>query len=374
MAGWLNRATESFRKQPPAPEPYEVSCDCGGRVMGVRLPVAQRPPCPSCGRFVFVLPVNVYPRTTKPASKKGVSKNIAPNSSARKDRESSASGTETNSPRKGKLKSAPETSTAPAQPSGIALEAREKLLTPFRLTVLAMLAICGLTGWGLWYRQRVENAKTIVAKATESGLRALSEGDYELAARDLERAREAVDLLKRTDNEAQTVRRLCREAVAARGLAHEALFDILKDALADIKPGERDAKRFNSLHRGAWVLFDVTVLIPADTAQPCVIDMPLLRGVMPLRMEANFAGLRRAARQTPAGEPVRVIFAAQLEKLTPALAGESEAVLTLNDQSAFLWTSYENFAALGYHEDDAEAQQATRTLLEQQLELMKETP
>ena len=62
MADWLSRATDAFRKQaPPAPETYEVGCDCGMRLCGERTSAAQRPACPTCGCRVFVLPANVYP-------------------------------------------------------------------------------------------------------------------------------------------------------------------------------------------------------------------------------------------------------------------------------------------------------------------------
>lgn len=368
MAGWLSRATDAFRKEaPPAPEPYEVGCDCGGRVTGERSRSAQRPPCPSCGRLVFVLPANVYPRPTKPVSKKAPTK-----LAATKERMAVAEATSAKSQSMANVRVRRDEATPRDDRSGIALEVNEKLFTPFRLTVTAMVAVCVLTGWGLWYRHRVETAKSIVAKATETGMQALQDRDFNTAARELERARDAVDLLKRTDAEAQSVRRLCREAIAARGLAHNSLFELLHESLADIKPGDKDTARFNGLYRDAWVLFDTTVLIPEDRSQPCTLDMPVFHRGRTVRIEANFAALKQAAEQATSGEPARVIFAAQLEKLVLPADSHSAAVLTLKDQSAFLWTNYENYAALGYHEDDAEELKATRSVLERQLEMAEE--
>ena len=372
MAGWLSRATDAFRKEaPPAPEPYEVGCDCGGRVTGERSRTAQRPPCPSCGRLVFVLPANVYPRPVKPASKKASPK-LATAKSATKDRVTQPEATASKSQLSAKAKVEQDEAASRDDRSGIVLEAKEKQLTPFRLTVMAMLVVCGLTGWGLWHRQRIETAKSIVAKATEAGMQALQDRDFTTAARELERARNAVDLLKRTDAEAQAVRRLCREAIAARGLTHDSLLKLFHESLADIKPGDKEATRFNGLYRGTWVLFDTTVLVPEDSAQPCTLDMPVFHRGQTIRIEANFAALRQAAGQAPSGEPARVIFAAQLERLTPASGTQSDAVLTLKDQSAFLWTNHDNYAALGYHEDDAEELKATQAILERQLEVMQE--
>ena len=366
MAGWLSRATEAFRNQPPpAPEPYEVACDCGGRVIGVRNRIAQKPPCPSCGRLVFVLPANVYPVSVKLASKKATPKPKAAPPSAIVVKESKSSAKTRTSVDK------PE-SIERDRPTGIAIESNESWLTPFRLAMTAILVICSLTAWGLFHRHRIETAKAIVAKATEIGLQALQSQDFITAARELERARDAVDLLKRTDPESQLVRRLCREAIAARGLAHESLFDLIHTSMADLKPGDADAKQFDGLYRDSWVLFDVPVLIPEDASQPCTLDMPIFHRQLAIRIEVDFAALREAVRQSPKDEPARVIFAAQLERLAPAAKGRPEAVLTLKGESAFLWTYLDNYTAVGYREDDADELKATRAVLDRQLEVTQE--
>lgn len=370
MAGWLSRATESFRKEaPPAPEPYEVGCDCGGRVTGERTRTAQRPPCPSCGRLVFVLPANVYPRPLKPVAKKASPKSVAATPNAKVPvAQSEAAASKPLSAAKAEQGG----EDLRTNRSGIAIEVKERRLTPFRLTVTAMVVVCGLTGWGLWRRQQIESAKSVVAKATEAGMQALRDRDFSTAARELERARHAIDLLRRTDAEAESVRRLCREAVAAHGLAQGSLLELLHESMADIKPDDKEATRFNGLYRNAWILFDATVHVPDDTAQPCTLDMPIFHRGQAIRIEANFAALRRAAGQSPDDGSARVIFAAQLERLTPAADAQSAAVLTLKDPSAFLWTNYDNYSALGYRENDADELKATHALLERQLEVMQE--
>ena len=163
------------------------------------------------------------------------------------------------------------------------------------------------------------------------------------------------------------------------------LFALLHTSLADIKPGSADhklrdkhkpedlsSKTFNDLYRGSWVLFDAVVIVPDDDSQPYTLDMPVFHLGQAIRIEANFAALRQAARQAPANEPVRVIFAAQLERLAPQAGPQSAAVLTLKGQSAFLWTSHDTYAALGYHEDDAEELKVTHAILDHQFEVMKE--
>ncbi len=372
MTNWLSRATGALRTQaPPAPEPYEVGCDCGGRVIGERTTAAQRPPCPSCGCRVFVLPVNVYPRSVKPAAPVTPVRE-QPIKTSKKGRESSAPEASSKPQHAAKDRAKLAEAAPLVTATGIALDARMKFFTPLRLIVLAMLAVCGLTGWGLIHRQKIETAKAIVAKATEEGMRAIREGDFVGAARDLERARAAVDLLKRTDAEALSVRQLCREAIAARGLASDSLLELIHKSLADIRPGVIEAQRFDGLYRDSWVLFDATLLVSGDAKQPSLVDLGIAHHGRPVRIETNSNLIRRAAQQASTDSPPRVIFAAKLARLVPAHDAQTEAVLRLDGDTLFLWGTFETYEALGYSEDDAELQRHTRELLERQRELMKE--
>ena len=60
--GWPRRLEALRRTPPPEPEPYEVVCACTHRLNGMRLPAFQVVRCNRCGNFVFVLPLDVYPR------------------------------------------------------------------------------------------------------------------------------------------------------------------------------------------------------------------------------------------------------------------------------------------------------------------------
>jgi hypothetical protein len=370
MAGWLSKASDAFRKpEPPAPETYEVACDCGGRVAGERTTSVQRPPCPACGTRIFILPANIYPRPTKaPSSKtspreKSVKSKQGNESTAAKGPSGASSST--------KSSSLPPEPPPTVTESGIALDTRVKVITPIRLIVLAMVVVCGLTGRGLWHRYRVEHAKSVVAQSTEAGMKAVQASDFVLAAKELERARDAVDLLKRTDEEAQTVRRLCREAIAARGMADDSLLDVIHKSLSDIQPGKLESKRFDGIYRDTWVLFDSPLLVSSDANQPCVVDVAITHSGRPVRIEVTSNLLRRAAQQAPAETPLRVIFAAKLVQLVPAHDAQVEAQLQLDGDSVVLWTTYETYEALGYMEDDPDQQRLTKELLGRQLEMTR---
>ena len=47
------------------PVPFEVPCDCGHRVTGIRRTSYQIAVCSACQSSLFVLPVNVYPTTKR---------------------------------------------------------------------------------------------------------------------------------------------------------------------------------------------------------------------------------------------------------------------------------------------------------------------
>lgn len=325
---------------------------------GERAAAAQRPPCPVCGRQVFVLPANVYPVSVR--SKKP--KPPQPQKSAEENSDSTA----TTKPER--RHTATTTKSKEPEPKGILLEADTRLVTPFRAIVAAIAIIGSLTLWGLWYRHRIESAKATVLAASETGMRALAEGDFSTAARELTRARHAVDLLQRTDAAANSIRRCCREAVAANELSDTDLFDLLNGkngASADLKLGSRQ--------RSQWFLFDTNLVEPDRTTGPRPLDMPLLFDDVKYRVEIDSAVIREAAWEAQATGAARVIFAAQLAEIRPATESDPVATVVLNGKSAFLWTTPESYAAVGYVESREDQLQATRDLLERQRALTEAT-
>lgn len=366
MAGWLNRATDAFRKPaPPSPEPFSVRCDCGGTVEGIRVSAAQKPGCPDCGTPVFVLPANVYPVPVKPIKRETppplpqgesspTSKNTNPSSKSR-------------TPSKETLPTKPPPLPQIA-PEGILDETPTRIVTPFRLIVTLIGTIAFLTGWGLWHRQRIETAKAGVQAASEAGMAALKDGNFAMAARELSRARDAVDLLGRTDAESHSIRRHCREAVAGYELSGSSLFELLAAFATDVSTGKLKGTRSLSRSRDSWLLIDAIVANPNDVSQPCRLDIPLTFDGLRFRVEVDSALIRQSAKREQSNGVARVIFAAQMIEIRHGTSHDAESVLVLNGKTAFLWTSFETYAALGYTEDQADEIEATRKLLAGQLE------
>ena len=250
------------------------------------------------------------------------------------------------------------------EPRGILLEAPTRFLTPFRLIVVAIAAVGIATAWGLWHRHRVHTAEASVLAANEAGMKALKEGDFLIAARELTRARDAVDLLHRQNSDANTIRRYCREAVAGNGLSSTSLFEILAEFTADSRQGK---SRFASYHRDDWLVLDVVIANPEATNRPSVLDMPLTIDGTTFRIEVDSATIRAAALREQATGPARVIFAATMTEIRPPTSEDPNAVLVLNGKTAFLWTTLEIYTALFQSGDSAEETQLTRELLSRQL-------
>ena len=374
MAGWLSRTTSLFQKPlPPPPEPFEVECDCGGKVVGQRAGNYQKPACPNCSRPVFVLPLNVYPRPVPKSPPKSTSR--------KKSGESKGVQTSANTvvqdipalnptkPAIGKkpLAGRATPATVPAEPK-LLREPRSPLFTPLRLVVAAILLVSLFTIRGLMNRQRIETAKATVAASADKGMAAIKEGDFATAARELEKARLAVDLLGRKDQTADEIRRNSREATAIANLAASSLTEFLEETLANAKPSQSEPLRMASLDKHAWVLFDATVIPIGDGGNQLTVDSPVFLKSAFVEIEIDSPAISKFARSGESGENQRIIFAAQLEQVSAPKGEPPKAVLTLNGKTAFLWTSYAAYAAIGYRPHDAESEQQTKGLLDRQLE------
>jgi len=247
-------------------------------------------------------------------------------------------------------------------PNAILVDQRARWITPFRL-IVSVIALLGLaTGWSLWTRHQQNVARREVIAAHAAGLKALENGDFATAAQHLGRARDAVDLLRRTDEDSEEIRRLAREAIAAHDLSDYTLYEVAADCAEELR-GARS--RFGTRHRDAWIVLDVVIANPEDSQQPCELDLPLTVEGLKLRIEVDSDTIRKAAQREQAGQSARVIFAARMQSVRPGTEQSPIATLVLDGKSAFLWTSLSTYEALGYT-DAAEDREATEALLMRQ--------
>jgi len=247
-------------------------------------------------------------------------------------------------------------------------EPRRPWVTPLRLISLTIMTISAVTAAGLWHRQSIETAKATVAAATDVGTAAMREGEFAKAAKELGKARLAVDLLKRNDETADEIRRLSREATALANLAASSLTELLDETLANAKEGQTDPLKMASLDQNAWVIFDTSLIPLAEGKDRFLVDAPIFLRRVSVQIEIESATVGRMAHTEEMDEAPRVIFAAQLEELSAPQGEPRKSTLKLNGTTAFLWTSYETYCTVGYRPVDAESEKQTNAIIERQRE------
>jgi hypothetical protein len=375
MSGWLTKASEALsRGAAPEPEPFEIVCLCGQLHRGLRQDHAQRVVCQSCGHACFVLPADAYPQSASKQRKRrsaGKAAKPAANVAARPVHPTDVSIAD------------PPTDSVSSTAAPL-YGPRKKLLTPLRLVMLCLVGAVFFTGLWVVHRRGLDEAELTLTAAQESGLAALREGDFIAAARELEIACDALDLLGRDNRAARDIRRLRNEATAAGYLASASLYDIARHAEDMHKSDEDDAWKnyFEAHFRDSWLILDTYVALApehdpveheaaddadsgrkAETPQvraPYLIDYPLLIGERPAELELPTPLFEPLA---IGKEPRRVIFAAQLEFYRPE---GDRWVVGLRPDTAFLWSDLGNYKALGFSDDPHVAQ-----VLEQQRQALE---
>lgn len=372
--GWFQRATAALNRAEPIPQRYEVSCDCGARLTGVRVPAPQKPSCPDCGNIVFILPATVYPippsvqrrwlgtETPELVASFPKSKKFQSVSEQRREKERA---------RKAKAELA---ITQPKRELGPPLSERlRKQITPLRLMVVTIMTGVMLTGWVLIRNARWDRAQRELQGALDRGHAALDEGDLTVAASEFQMAAKSLDILGRQDDVASQIRRAANETAAASQLSPVSLVESLEAWL--LKPAAQgSAAAWNS---EAWYLFDAE-LRPATAAEfaggssPLVLDLPLMVGKTPVLLLIEEPEWKSWLTSQSANGSQRVLFAAQLRRGEIPKGDRGVARVWLNDVTAVLWSDTDTFPDAGLLVDESENE--TKALIASQREYLESRP
>jgi hypothetical protein len=244
---------------------------------------------------------------------------------------------------------------------------RRKVFTPVRLVLAGILSVIALTAWWIAHVRALEHAERTVVSASRLGERALADNDLPEAARQFQMARASLDVLGRNDPQSRALRQTAGEVIAAAGLVHASLFEILEEAneAAAGRASLTWSETFRLSYRDTWVVLDASVSRAIDPSggHRFDIDFPL-----PVRHDqAVVVGDMEIFEKAVAadGAAKRVIFAAQLEdcRLDPGHQGVWK--ISLRPSTGFLWSSGERLELLGMGVDDA-----TKRLLDEQTGLL----
>ena len=379
------------------PVPYELQCDCGHRVHGIRRSVAIQAECSACGSSVFVLPVNVYPTTRRVHSeilsgstasrigtviREAVQPEAGPvdhqhpatdrprRSDPESDREASgrADGDSTTPRKRGpeertrrsadarpavKAAEVPPPLPEPV-PDGVVLVPRvattvrvRRLVTPFRLLALASLVVIAGTGWWITHQRQLDRARKTWRLEMDAAETALKDGDAVALQSALNNAVAAATTLGRSDAESRRAETLLRQTQAIEQLSRFDLVEQLQRAKP--RPGipassPLAVERVASLE-GQWFVFDcpLTSLTASETAVSA--DLLLIVDGVPVRLECQSELLHQFARMH---RNLSVIFAAQVVQCERTGGDQPEWHVVLDGTSACLITTEQHARWIGY--------------------------
>jgi hypothetical protein len=187
------------------------------------------------------------------------------------------------------------------------------------------------------------------------GQQALDDNDLNEASRQFQEVRRALDVLGRDDARALALRQTAAEITASADLTRTSLYEILREAVTtSTGKGRHDAwsDTFQSSYHGEWVVIDANVsrLQEESGGRKFQIDFPLVHGMHRATVVGDLPCFERVV---AGGSPQRVIFAAQLEEVSPKSAGSTAWQVVLRPATAFLWSASGNLARIGFETDEA---------------------
>ena len=370
------------------PTPFEITCECGHRITGIRKATAQQAECSQCGAVRFVLPVNVYPSTRRVGSEvaggaisdrlAAAAKELAPTAqtgTAMDSADAEASpkahdSTSTPADRREKAGSRTDTrrdsadaeqpARAASQPVDIKRVAR-RTFTPFRLLMAGALAVVIVTGWYSIRQKRMADARQDWRTSVDAVELALEEQKFDDLQQPLDVAVQAAALLDKHDAEARRMINLFYQTTAVNQLSAVDLVAELQRAY--LKSGQLDESRVKDLKKALTLgvqFFDCPLSVIEDSEACVRLNLPLRIGKHRVIIESHSSLLRQAAADL---QGTSIIFAAKIAACRSPLDADSDGSwsLELASQGCALLTS-------GLHCTQIGLDFETQPLLQQQLQ------
>ncbi len=370
--------------------PFELPCDCGHRITGIRRTSYQVATCSACDASIYVLPVNVYPATKRIRSEvldgsivsrlgtvvqelvggepdataeTAIEKKPAPADARRRtaaepkaDRGSSA---DEEMPKKGSRRSATQPKLSPAAAAIVAdpILVEEpvvrvprpalsviirRVFTPFRLLMLSAVILVAATGWWVFSERRYEEARKTFRREMDVAEIALKEKDLAALETSLTKAVAATDMLQRDDAESRRAAALLKQTLAVQNLSSTDLVTLLSGNLSvngTLSPTKAAAAAESLAER--WFVIDCGFVNSEDDLRA---DMPLIIDSVPVIITIRSAALRRAVAAMPQS-PLLIVASVEASRL---IEERSEFRIQLRSDSWSLITTEFHAEQLGF--------------------------
>ncbi len=275
------------------PVSFEVQCECGCQVTGTRGTSWKQVDCPECSATLYILPAIVYPSTASVhseviggsishrlrvmagellfhRSKAPAAKKVA---SRQKD---SGTGKPVTAPRR----SLPRVSLPKFNP----LQLTRRLFTPIRLLALAIVLLVTGTGYWMYNRSSLEQARQTWRESTDAIPGLLEGDDFEQLQEQLLAATQAGERLGRQGQEWRRISNLLMETHAVNSVSFETLTELLSDLAMQPSGEDADPGSVESaLMQGVFIVDGY--MDPADGGRGTyTLDMPVMTGDTPVRV------------------------------------------------------------------------------------------
>lgn len=379
MGEWISKAANVFKRDvSDAPQPFEIYCECGQKHTGVRRVRHQNLICKACGTTLFILPCDTYPPPhapqSSPAKKKRRKKSAAgvaevldlspeeispptsidEDTSSRRRRQRDRAADANEPERRSRLASAWNSSKNYCFEFIFALW---NFWTPYRKLALVIAILLLLTAAYSLRQNQLRNAGVVSKTEMEAGLSEMGAKNWVEARRHMQEAANAVQLLGRTDVEANTILQYARELTALTRLTAVSLFDVSEDAESTyVKHGiEKWDAKFASSYRNAWCIIEGYLRPTTDADQiaegyELELVYPLTVGdkqrdvqiFVSFQQAINLPSLSPDATYDE-GNGSRAVFAAQLEDCSIDINGKW--AIRLNPETSFFWVNRPTYEA-----------------------------
>lgn len=361
------------------PTPFEIPCDCGHTVAGIRRPRIQITHCSACGQSLFVLPTDRYPVTRRSPRKPleaetatratpkapeldatpettpaWAANNAPPAETTTRHSSKRPRSTPAGSPQKNTSPSAPNNqvtandkhnspqtlSTTPHPPSPLAppkpsLAVRiRRTFTPFRLLTAGCLTLLLLTATWMVHQRQVEHARRTWRREFDAALKAETERNRSALQQSLQNALRAADILQKQDSDVANARSLMQQCNAISQLTAVDPVAVLNSHFRpDTGP---DPEKLTTELRGLVLLFDASPQPAPDPAPNVVLDLPLVIHGRLLQLSARSPILHQFSQLHPGQS---VLFLAAIRSCRPTSDASSTLQLDLDPDSITLLTS-----------------------------------
>ncbi|MDG1897472.1 MAG: hypothetical protein P8J37_21460 [Fuerstiella sp.] len=347
--------------------PYEVKCACGEPVSGMRRATWIEGECQSCLQSVFVLPTNVYPSTpsvpsailggtfadrlktvlleTFPRREKEPENSKAPVAHDGDDATAETNASTAVAPPKQQIR------WRPSLPSIDVKRAVIRIVTPFRVLMLAMFATVMLTGYWMTHQRAVEAAQQTWLKSTDEAQVLLNDREFLQLETLLTTAIEAGLMLGKDDPEWRGTQNLLHETQAFNNIASGGLLAAFHRAY---DPGfllvdDAEALVREKANSGTFV-FDSYLRQHPEMAGTFFMELPATPGRHSVEVTIRIPEIRELLN---ANGDTRVLFAGRIHAVAaPAADSRGAWNLRIAPPSFVLLTNPVLCEELGLSPDD----------------------